>query len=153
MTTPIKLCACAVVLPAALAHAGSTTKLASSEFSFQISPANTAPYIAYLSDPLSQEAMMSARFIVKSTLEGMCDDDLSSMDAWASVDGESVYRYTNREIAYQTADDGSMPFNPFPFGIPAAGMRGKPAVSGDQTFTYDNLSAAHEMILRQYDEL
>ena len=153
MSITAKLCACAFALPLALAHAGSTAQLTAGELNFQTSPANTAPYIAYLSDPFGQDALMRARYIVKGTLGGMCDDDLGLMNAWASIEGESIYRYTEREIAYQTADDGSMPFNPFPHGLPAAGIRGKPAVSGDQTFTYDNLSASDEVTLRQYDEL
>ena len=148
-----KLCALAVTMPVALANAGATTQLPASEFSFQTSAQSTAPYIAYLSDPLSEEKMMSATYIAMNTLEGMCDDDLSSMDAWASVEGESSYRYSDAEIAYQMMDDDSMPFNPYPDGLPAAGMRGKPVIQGDQTYTWDSLSAAHEMILRQYNEL
>lgn len=148
-----RLCALALTMPITLANAGATSPLSASEFSFQTSAQNTAPYIVYLNDPLSKEVMMSATYIAMSTLEGMCDDDLSSMDAWASIEGESKYRYSDAEIAYQMMDDDSMPFNPFPNGLPAAGMRGKPVIQGDQTYTWDSLSATHEMILREYGEL
>lgn len=157
MKNPKKLCALALLiptlLPTAMANAGAATALPASEFSFLTAAGNTAPYIAYLSDPLTKAQMMSATFIAMNTLEGMCDDDLSTLDAWASVEGESIYRYSDAEIAYHMIDDESMPFDPFPAGLPAAGMRGKPVIQGDQTYTWDSLTASQEMILRQYNEL
>ena len=147
-----KLALCALVC-SPLAIAGTPTTLESMEFQFQTSEMNTAPMVVYLSNSPSRSTLNSAKYVAKSTLGGMCDDDLSAMDAWAAVEGEQRYSYSTQELAYQTADDGSMPFNPFPFGAPAAGSWGTPAIQGDQTFTYDGLTAEQEMILREYDEL
>lgn len=157
MTTNTLLClratALSALLSTPLALAGTPTSLDMMEFKFQTSEKNTAPLIVYMSESPSSAELDMATYVAKSTLGGMCDDDLTAMDAWASVQGEPGYSYTTQEIAYQTADDGSMPFNPFPFGAPAAGSWGTPAIQGDQTFTYDGLTAEQEMILREYDEL